>query len=72
MGEGFPDHCRDSDGGESVLRVEIGLSALIDHPNIAVVFSVRVWNGSVDLVQFQGRGVVRIVYADNVVLFAFV
>jgi len=63
--ERFADRSRNPDWDKPIQRVQIVLSAFVHNPNIAIYRSVRVGHRSVDLVQFQRRGIVRVVHTDN-------
>jgi len=64
--EGLADGCRDSDGDEAVLRVEIVFAAFIHDPDVPVRLGVGILHDLIYLVQFQRRGVICVVHTNNV------
>ncbi len=53
------------DGNKAVLRVKIILTALVNDADVSVDFCFSIWKRSINLVQFEGGRVVRVVHANN-------
>ena len=63
-----PNHPPEILWGETILRIEIGLSALINYPGIPIRFRVPVWDGLVAPVPFQGRRIACVVHTDDITI----
>lgn len=51
------------DYDEAIPGKDVIFTALVDDPEIAILLDVRVRQHPIDLVNFQGRGVLGVVYA---------
>jgi hypothetical protein len=45
--------------------VEVVLATLVNDTKVPILGRVRVWNNRIDLMQFQGRLVIGVVYANH-------
>ena len=69
--ERLPDNRGYPDRGKAVPGVDIVFAALVNHPDVAVGFRVRIGHPAVYLVQFQRREVIRFIHADDEIPAAF-
>jgi hypothetical protein len=55
---------RDFNRYETVRRIQIVLATLIDDPKVAISRGIVIWKNTINLVQLEGNGVLRIINTD--------